>query len=277
MKRILVPIDFSKMSTFALEAALELCQRHQAELYIFHNLLEQEELKIGSARMEVIKFTGEAGQDHGKILHDWSKRCLKTNIKSHFIVRTGDFIANMKNLCENIEPELTVMSSTGAGGKREYIWGSMTENVVESVDCSTLVIKNEMDSTEFKNIVFASSFNLEEAEVFKHALELIKPQHDSIIHLLSVDTYNYFSQPTKVMLDAMQSFQLLAKPHVTHIHLHKDVNIDAGIRHFSEQVNPDLLMMSNHIKKPIKHLFKGNNAIRLLNHSKYPVLLIDYK
>ena len=277
MKRILVPVDFSVISGYAVEAAIRFCEHYSADLYIFHNTNNDDELHIQLDEIESISLISGTSKNHSEQLRNWGEQGKRKGFAVHFIIQSGHFLANMKRVNEKYTPDLILMSSTGAGGKREYLWGSNTENVVQSVDCPVLVIKEELKTVHFNSIVYASSFKLEEAEVFQYALDLLKLSANCVIHLLSIDTYAYFSQPTVVMQAAMKDFQNLAKPLKSEIHFYRDFDVDAGIRHFSEEIKPDLLIMSNHFDKPIRRMFNGNDAIRMVNHSEYPVLIVDYK
>lgn len=169
------------------------------------------------------------------------------------------------------------MGSSVAGGKKEYVWGSNTEKIVKHVDIPVMVIKKPIKKYTLNNIVFASSFDTNERDILKYALNLLQPPKDAVIHLLSVDTSSFFTQPMGLMKTAMKEIETLVEPYNTKSHFYVDYSIEAGIRHFLEEVQPDILIMSNKNEKPIKRFLSGNNTIRAINHSDFPVLSIDYR
>ena len=277
MNHILTLTDFSKVSDHAVKAAFVFAAKNKSSLTIYHNEdgtnLNSYDLSDTSDCTQLLADYA----DHATLLNEWIALAKKYDIAAKNLVGPHDFISEIKQLNEKLEVDMIVMGSTGAGGKVEYFWGSNTEKVVKKVDCPVLVIKSPMQDYVMDNIVFASSFDTSEKEILKYALELLNPPPHAVIHLLSIDTSSYFSQPTALMREVMKDFEELVKPFKAVSHFHKDYSVDAGIRHFIEDVKPDVLVMNNKDEKPLKRFLQGSNTLRAVNHSDFPVLTIDFK
>ena len=104
-------------------------------------------------------------------------------------------------------------------------------------------------------------------------VEADKPE----IHLVNVNTPGWFSQPYALSKSAMDDFKELCYPLKCYTHFYKDLNVDAGIRHLSEDIKADLVTISNFERHPIKRIFSGSSVEALVNHSEIPVLSIDLK
>jgi nucleotide-binding universal stress UspA family protein len=210
-------------------------------------------------------------------IRKWKELAKKHNVVARYLTGSADFIKKIFHITGLLDIDIIVMGSSGAGGKKGFSWGSNTEKVVKHVDIPVLVIKKPMKEYRIDNIVFASSFDSHEKAVLKYALDLLSPPHDAVIHLLSIDTSSFFTQPMALMQTAMKEFESIAAPFNVKSHFYNDYSIEAGIRHFLEEVQPDLLIMSNKNEKPIKRFLSGNHTIRAINYLEFPVLSIDYR
>ena len=277
MKQILTLTDFSQIAETAVESAFILANKYGAELTIYHNTEDGD--------LIMYELVGDPEIEHFTIQNSitsppvskWKQLAKKHNVTARYLTGSADFIKKIFDITEILEIDLIVMGSSGAGGRKEIIWGSNTEKVVKHVDIPVLVIKKPMTDYRMKNIVFASAFDVKEQEVLRFALNLLNPPSDATIHLLSIDTSSFFTQPMGLMKTAMSDFEEIVKPLNVKSHFYKDYSIDAGIRHFMEEVDADILVMSNKNEKPIKRMISGNNTIKAINHLTHPVLSIDYK
>ena len=82
------------------------------------------------------------------------------------------------------------------------------------------------------------------------------------IHLLEVNTYGWFSQPYVLAKELMNDFAQLCPPLPCKKHFYRDYSVDAGIRHFAEKVNADLIVISNYNQHPIRRIFQGSSVLR---------------
>ena len=277
MRSILALTDYSTLSEFAITAAFKLAKQYGAELTIFHNSMAGELIEYGVEHDLQIKTIEPNSEDNTSNLVAWNALATEHKIQPTILFGSGKILKNIDHIVQKYDIDIIIMGSTGAGGKKEYLWGSNTQRVVENVDCPVLIIKKEMSDYRLDNIVFASSFNKEDKEVFSYFLNLINPPKDAIIHLLTVDTDSFFNQPSPLMKEVFKDYQKLAQPYKTEAHFYQGYSVDAGIRKFLHEVNPDILVMSNRFNKPIKHALQGNETLRAVNHSEFPVLTIDYK
>jgi len=277
MKNILTLTDFSQVAESAVESAFVFADQYNADLSIYHNGKKGTLTEYDLNKDSIISIESNLTNAKDSALDRWRYLSDKYKVNVSIIIGNGDIYDNVATVINNKEIDLVIMGSTGAGGKEEYIWGSTTEKVIQEIDCPVLVIKRPMSDYRIDNIVFASSFDTSEREVLQYALDLLSPPQDARIHLLSIDTLSYFTQPTVIMKQAMKEFENICKPYHTESHFYKDYSVDAGIRHFLEEIKPDVLIMSNKNSNPIKRFIKGSNTIRAVNHADFPVLTVDYK
>jgi len=277
MKHILTLTDFSMVAETAVEAAFVLASKHGSDLTIYHNSEDGDLIMyelVGDPEIEHFTLRNSISSPP---ITKWKELAKKHNIVARYLTGSADFIKKIFNITEILEIDLIVMGSTGASGKKEYVWGSNTEKVVKHVDIPVMVIKKPLKDYRFDNIVFASSFDSNEKEVLKYALNLLRPPKDATVHLLSIDTSSFFTQPIGLVKGALKEFESIVAPLSVKSHFYPDYSVEAGIRHFMEEIQPDLLIMNNKNEKPVKRFLSGSNTIRVINHLDFPVLSIDYR
>src|SRR5690606_32726421 len=129
MKKIIVPVDFSEHSEYALEAASMLAKKNNAEILALH-MLEISDAVLTKAnnmkQMESILFLRLAEQ---KIEEFLNKEYLK-DIKVTPIVKHFKVFSEVNDVAKENNADLIVMGSQGASGIKEVLVGSNTEKVV---------------------------------------------------------------------------------------------------------------------------------------------------
>lgn len=270
--KILIPIDFSSCSKNALNAAVLIAKKHNAELHLFHvrdDFFPWTEVSLDDEQ-NTINLIIENKLDE---LQDSFK---SEELASTKIIRSGSFIKQLEKQAENVEYQLIVMGSHGISGKKEWFIGSNTQKVIRRVNTKVLVIKNKLESIDFKKVLFVTGLEKDNKGPFLQFLDFIKPYNVQEIHTLTVNTLGYNLEPTASLSNKADTLKSLAPDYHMESHLYSDYSIDAGVRHFSEENDIDLIAISNHSRHPIKRIFQGSNVEIIINHSNLPTLSIDY-
>ena len=138
MKKIIVPVDFSEYSEFALEAAASLAQKFGSELIVLH-MLELSNAIISSANetlnQEAVFYLKLAEQKFDTFL---DKPYLK-NIKVTPVVKHFKVWSEVNDVALEHNADLIVMGSQGSSGIKEVLIGSNTEKVVRYANIPVLV------------------------------------------------------------------------------------------------------------------------------------------
>ena len=275
MKHILVPTDFSECAQFALDAAIQLARKFEAAIHLYNciNLpsewgeLSEEQKKAYPQIVTKIEAALEAFESIKKVHSD-------LDISSSY--SGGKLVEEVKKTIDSQAIDFVVMGSHGKSGASEIFIGSNTQKVVRVIHRPILVIKRPLKELEFRHVVFASNFNLNEQAPFLKFKEIIKPFQPSI-HFLGIVTSHFFDVPAAVTKSAIENFQKLAAPFESEAHLFKKSSIEAGVREFSEKINADLIAISNFNRRPLKRMLMGSNVEALVNHSDIPILSIDFE
>jgi len=276
--KLLIPTDFSSYADYALQMGINIAKTTKAEIHLLHcldeiNLIDK--INLGKTQSEDVKMH----------IQRWAQEkleLLQREVSNHGIeckidLLNGRLLDNLQTCLNKDSYAAIVMGSHGASGKEEWFIGSNTSKAVRRLHNNILVVKKPVETLDFSEVVFVTGLHVDEKKSFRIFLDFIKPFDVKELHIMSVDTYNYFAQPSVVMKEALEDFKEIASDLDAKCHFYSDFSIQAGIRHFTEDFNIDLIGISNYIRSPLKRMFQGSNVEMLVNHSALPVLSIDYK
>jgi nucleotide-binding universal stress UspA family protein len=166
--------------------------------------------------------------------------------------------------------DLIVMGSKGTSGLEEILVGSNTEKVVRNSDVPVLVIKNDIEDFNVKNIIFASNFKYKNRVSFQKILDFAG-LFGAKLHLLKINTIHNF-ETTKESSDAIRNFINEFDLGDYTLNIYNDKSIEAGILNFSEVTDADVIVLNTHGRRGLAHLFSSSIGEGLSNHAKLPVV-----
>ena len=270
MKRILVPIDFSKYSEEALKVAAQIARKNKSEIILLH-LLELphqggDAISNGSSIPEIMFYKNAAiGNLEDLMDADYLKGIYVSEATKFEKVPEGILEVSKTN-----QVDLIVMGSHGTSGFEELLIGSNTEKVVRSSDIPVLVVKRNAGDFRAKNLVFASDFSKEIRKPFQKILEFAKI-FDSNLYLVMICTPSSFRTTQvaeKIMHDFVADFDI--ENYTTHVY--NDANVEKGIFNFANSVEADLIAIGTHGRTGLSHFFNGSIGEDVANHSKRPII-----
>ena len=272
MNKIIVPIDFSKYSEYALEAAAILAKKNNSEILALHMLEMSDAVLTGNAESQkpkVLFFLRLAEQKFQEFLN----KDFLEGIKITPIVKNFKVFSEVSDVAEEHGADLIVMGSHGVSGFTEVFVGSNTEKVVRHSRLPVLVIKQKPDNLRFDTVVFASDFSEGSVGAYKRALKTLGEQ--SNVHLLYVNVPGENFKSTAEMEQNVATFLMKADGHVgqlNKVHYVSDYSIQKGIINFSNLIGADLIAMPTHGRKGLAHFFEGSISEDLANRASLPVM-----
>lgn len=272
MKKILVPVDFSKPAENALRVAAELAKKNKAELYVLH-VVEMAETLFGTEQFnvndeQIIFFMKMAKKRFAKFLNQPYLEGLKVND----YVEVGSPTMGIRELEKNEDIDLVIMGSNGASGIDEILIGSNTEKVVRHSEVPVLVIKQEFEHLNMKNIVFASNFEEENLDALKHA-KTFADSFDAELHLLYVNLPgNQFYSSEEITKQINNFLEKANMSDFDNIKIYNDYTIELGVINGAKSLKADLIAMPTHGRKGLSHFFNGSIGEDVVNHSTLPVI-----
>lgn len=278
MKKIIVPIDFSAHSDYALEAASILAKRHNAQILALHMLEISDSLLINSDNEQNAKavfFLKLAEQKFDSFLDkDYLKGLDVVPIVKHFKV-----FSEVSQVAEEHSADLIVMGSHGTSGFSEIFVGSNTEKVVRHSDVPVLIIKSRPGQLDYKTIIFASDFSEEAVKPYINASKMFL-NFGAETHLLYVNVPGEGFKSTSEMETTMTNFLQKADGNLNRlnaVHYVSDTSVEKGILNFAKKINADLIAIPTHGRTGLSHFFQGSISEDVANHADLPVMTFKIK
>ena len=181
--KILIPIDFSNQSMYALTQACSLAQTKNSKVYILSVIEEQN--KISSLflddQTDILQ-----NKVKSKLNHICVEMQSKYNIDVEVMVAKGKVYNQIIDVSKMISTDLIVMGTTGSPkeGFKRFI-GSNAERVVRLAQCPVITIKGQNLRNGCQNIILPLDLEKETREKITYAIEYAR-YWDATIRLVSV-------------------------------------------------------------------------------------------
>lgn len=269
MKTIIVPVDFSQQSEYALEVAASLASRHDSQIIVLH-MLELNYAMISSSEAyhpEQTVFLLKAAEKRlGNFLDkDYLKGITVKPVIKHYKV-----FSEVNEVASTHKADLIVMGSHGTDGLQEIFIGSNAERVVRNSDVPVIVVKKRRPGFKIETFVFACDFREETIPAFKKArafAEKLNADFKAVYintpgdHFLSDGDMN---QQISKFLDAAKVGMEVVK--------YCDYSVERGVLNYCDSIRADLVGIPTHGRKGISHFFMGSIGEDIANHSPIPVV-----
>ena len=272
MQKIIVPIDFSEHSEYALKTAAKLAKKNRAELLALH-MLEMSDIVLTAAGEEpqrIIYFLKLAEQKFEDFLKkDYLKGLKVTPVVKHFKV-----FSEVNEIAKKYDVDLIVMGSHGASGIKELFVGSNTEKVVRNAEIPVLVVKNDLMEVDFDVVAFACDFSEDSIEPYLKAVNIFDKM-GSKIYLVHVNLPNdRFKNSIEIEKQVVNFFAKADRnlDRMNDVYYVSDYTVEEGILNCANKIGADLIAMPTHGRKGLAHFFQGSIGEDVANHSTLPVM-----
>jgi nucleotide-binding universal stress UspA family protein len=147
LKKILVPLDGSKLSENALEPAVKLAQASGAELILLsvpvikHVMVMPE--YSGYATLLPEQSLEDSRHDFLEYLEHVRDNRLPTNLPVRIEIVEGDEASVIVDQAFSAQADLIVMATHGRSGLSRWMMGSVTEKVLQQAHCPVLAVRSD--------------------------------------------------------------------------------------------------------------------------------------
>jgi nucleotide-binding universal stress UspA family protein len=271
ISKIVIPTDFSAPALQALNYAIFLAKKLQAEIHIIHvNQIAMVDATMPAEtyQMFVKEIEDQTTQQFNKLENEIIK---ETGLKYVLHSCYGFVAEEICDYAQQTEADLIILGTTGASGASEVLFGSNAASVVAKSIVPVLVIPKEYHSNIFNRMVYATDYNEPE---FPAMLRLIyfAEQFDcrlDIIHVKS-DSDKYFN--------AENNFFKKNKGQITYPNIHftelEKGDVLESINQYVEENAVDLLIMAKHNRNFFDRLFHRSLSKRMAFHTQIPLMVL---
>jgi len=272
MKKIIIPVDFSKYSEYALETGAALAKQHNAELIVMH-MLELSESIFSTSSTERNEETAFMLMVTNKEFEEFLDKPYLEGITVTPIIKHHKVLKEVSKVASHEKADLIVMGSRGHSDHDGIFTGSNTEKVVRYSETPVLVVKSKPESVNFKNVVLGCDFSEESIDAVKKAIEALKELSENTT-LLHVNLPNLGFMSTDEIDEKITDFFKLAdlKDKASSIAYISDHTVEDGVLNYARRNSADAVAIITHGRTGLSHFFGGSISEDLVNHSRLPVV-----
>lgn len=275
MKTIIVPIDFSEYSEYALKAAALLAKKNNDEVIALH-MLDMQSTSVNESASYQQERTIFLLQLAKKKFQNFLKKDYLQGIKVTPVIKHFKVFSEINEVAKEENADLIIMGSHGASGLKELFVGSNTEKVIRFSEVPVMIIKNDLQNFDFEEIVYATDFSKESVGAYIRMKSIIEGFGGNM-RLLYVNTpYDNFK--TSIEMEQMAAdFFTVAEGNTNklkEVSFVCDKTVEKGILNFANSLGADLIAVSTHGRKGLAHVFRGSLSEDIANHASLPILTV---
>lgn len=268
MKSILVPIDFSGDSINALEHAILIANKVEANIKMIHVVKK----KNFEAPFVINEFTSTLSNSiedfFKKILEKYQKK-VKYGIE--YKIREGKIFTEICNQAKYDDSYLIVMGTHGVSGFEEKILGSNAYKVVIDSPCPIITIRKKYTPSEPKKIILPIDVTKDTRKKVPFVAELAHI-FKSEIHVLGVAETEAESVKKKLILYTNQTEDYLKNRNIkTKKQILTGSDMTASILNYANEQKANLIAIMTEQPNPFA-LIMGLTAHNIVNESNIPVI-----
>lgn len=282
--KILVPTDFSDLSLKAIKVAVKYASIFDGSISLMHSHIPITELDEPYA----IGMSSKIYQDYEEIEESIRKKLNKISDEHIEPDYKGDVQVHIGNPAQSIvevadDYDIIIMSTHGRTGFSRFLLGSVAEKVLRMAKVPVMVVENESDVGDFKNILVTTDFSDNAKAAYPKALELAKKTGGSIdiLHILSFDQFEDDETDPSIKKIREQRMNLIEKEYfhemgdkVKSYTLVSDDSPHAAIQKYIKSTPYNLIVMSTIGKTGINYLMMGSTTANVVRHVNTAVLSV---
>ena len=282
IKKILVPVDFSKTSLYALDYAIDLAKKSNAQITLLH-VAEGFESNAMSGFYVPPTFELDYNQNivdqNNKHLTDLSAKIKKKGAANvNILTSVGKVSKEIIAISKQEKASVIIMGTHGVSGVKEFFMGSNAFKVIKESICPVLTVQRKGASPAFKKILLPFTAKPHSREKVNYAIDMAL-LYGATLHVLGVDNIFTKTGKRKIELEAAQIKEIaLAKGALCKTKVISDAYVADVILKHAMKMDVDLItIMANLDKANFLEYFSGPVSQQIVNHSSIPVLSIHPK
>lgn len=274
MNKILVPFDFSEVSEYALDFAVQLAEKGDADEVLLLNVIDhptESRLKTMGVTpvdpLENVYFTKLIQVTKDKLDAKFTELNCPASLK--YKIKLGSPYHTLIEEVADQDVDLVIMGTSGSEGLDEFFVGSNAEKVVRVAKCPVITTSNKVSVNDVNDIVFASNFSDLTTE-FIDKLKELQSFFDATIRVVKINTPASFTttrQDKSQMEKFVNDFSLVNFS----TDIYNYTNEEDGIVLYAEDIDADMIALGTNQRTGFDHFLKGSIAEDVVNHAKRPV------
>ncbi|HOZ30629.1 MAG TPA: universal stress protein [Bacteroidales bacterium] len=272
MKRIIVPLDFSKESIKGLELAILYANKFNSDLQMVY----VQSKKPGKFSIQLKNQFDSAIEEFETIIRKYKKK-LHTGCDFSYIIKSGKVHEEVAHQAEAFDESIIISSTNGESGLTDYIIGSNAYRIVQETDRPVITVTSDKYIGDVKKIVLPIDISKETREKVPLVARIAKA-FDSEVHIIKVTGSTNDGIHNKLKMYATQIKKFFDEQGIKYqSSLLVGDNITDSTIEYAKTIDADLIAIMTEQTTTISNFLLGSFAYQMLNTSPIPVLSITPK
>jgi|GEM_PF-2251929 len=281
IQNILVPIDFTEESYYGLKAAVQLAEKFNSKINLFHFYLPKSTVMPYQPRNTALGVSGAVRGTLGYEQIVKEKEYLEANLRSALkekvpeklqgtvYVEPGTVSDTIGIFTKELDADLIVSGTSGSRSVLEYFGGNHTENIIRKSNVPVIAVSDE-NELALNNVLVATDLS---KTIPNRIFEICKvlEQMGSAIHLVNIITTELIAEE-----EAVKRLHNLAKKfdlenYEVHVRF-KDKEIK-GILEIASEIEAGLILMKTYKKSTFWSFMTGSLAEKITRKTEIPIMV----
>jgi nucleotide-binding universal stress UspA family protein len=275
IKNILIPTDFSKTGSLAIEHASFMARLFKANIFLLHVIeIKEPTLDIYNQGAGVIDFKSIEKIALKKLSE------IATTLKKEYSIKTNVLCSQGKTSDEIVaavtsnDIDLVIMGTHGASGFNEFFVGSNAHKTVTVCPCPVITVQSHAKKIGFTDIVLPINNSLHSRQKVEYAVTLAK-KYAARIHVIGLVDKNEATEINKFNIKIESVEKVIKKADLAYeIKIIKGENLAESAMKYAKKVKANLVVILTGQESKTTGMFLGAFAKQMVNHSKIPVMSI---
>ena len=272
--KILIPIDFSEISKWAIKHAASIAKVNNGELILLHVQKKRDLVDIFMPALDL--------KDPSKVeifLRDKLERMAERirnehKVKVSIMVSIGNITTEIVNVAEENGVGLIVMGTQGGDSTNDLFLGSNSYRVLTKSSVPVMTIRSDAPKSGYSNIVLPIDSSDHSRQKVNYALQIADKfgARLFVIGLLGTHERNY-EYKMNVILPQIKKMADTKKLKCT-TEIEQTINRAEKTLLYAKKVEADLIIIMSDQRAEFSSWILGSYAHQLINNSHIPVLSI---
>lgn len=269
MKKILVPIDFSEVSGYAVDFAVDMAEKSNAQLIflnsVHYNYFVDFPVGVGVNIQTLVQEVSDAMEIR---MEEFVKN-LNTTVKIETRVSHLHLLEAVKEIQKEENIGLVIMGTQGSSGWSELLVGSNTEKIVRWSQCPVISVPKTTKFDAIKKILIP--LDLKEIQVeFLEQIAKLQQLFNAQMDFIWIKTPHSIENETLVTNEIKKLIEKFKIKH-SKFSIVKTVFPTDGIFEEAHNARADMIAMATHSRRGIAHWLNGSITEDTINHVRVPV------
>ena len=276
MKKILLPTDFSNNSWNAIKYAVNLFKDETCHFYLLNTytpiIYQVEYVEVYSGQFGMVEAMEEASNNGlEKIIQRIEKEFKNPKRTVSKISSFNTLTAAIEEISTSKKIDCIVMSTKGATGATEILFGSNTVHTIKNTKRPLLAIPNDYQFETPNEILFPSDYAIDFKKEDVQPLLDIVAMYQSRIHVMNASFGYELSESQQHNKEKLETY---FKPFTHIFHSVSNQTVEDAIAKFQSKAHINLLVMINNKHSFFENLFFKSTISHIGFHLKIPFLVI---